>query len=123
MIREYKNFVEPEARFQTLFLIFEETEFWKLMVDAVCKAGRVSGSNWPGWTWALLSGHEDRPAGSEQLHVLYDAVMPGAITNLSYSSDQQDFDAVYSNLIFFVLCFMIDKWPAESGIETCDIFR
>jgi hypothetical protein len=31
MIREYKNFVEPDARFQTLFLMFEETEFWKLM--------------------------------------------------------------------------------------------
>jgi hypothetical protein len=49
--------------------------------------------------------------------------MPGAITNLIYSSDQHDFEAVYSNLIFFVLCFMIDKWPAASGIETCDIFR
>jgi hypothetical protein len=47
VIREYKNFVEPDARFETLFLMFEETEFWKLMVDAVCKAGsgRVSGSN------------------------------------------------------------------------------
>jgi hypothetical protein len=47
------------------------------------------------------SGHQDRPAGSEQLHVVYDAVMPGAMTNLNYSSDQHEFEAVYSNLFFF----------------------
>ena len=36
---------------------------------------------------------------------------------------EHDFEAVYSNLICFVLCFMIDQWTAASGVETCDIFR